>query len=138
MIAVFSVQFDSMHQLNLAWAKHLLSDEYDLPQPVKLAFSKLLNSFHLIICRLQGTESESELDDYHPEKYWLQLENANHREIELFLLKVESNQLSPLEIALLFQLIRDHSFYMGQLHLLCQQHNIALVNEYLYKLNLDE
>lgn len=138
MIAVFSVQFDSMHQLNLAWAKHLLSDEYDLPKPIKLAFSKLLNSFHIIICRLQGTKSESELADYHPEKYWLQLENANHREVELFLLKYDQEQLNELQRALLFQLLRDHSFYHGQLQLLCQQHQITLLNDQLFKINLDE
>jgi hypothetical protein len=138
MLAEFTVQFTTIHELNLACIHQLLKDDRDLDYAIKRAFSRVLNSFHLLVSRLQNTASESELDDYHPEKYWLQLENANHREIELFLLKVESNQLSPLEIALLFQLIRDHSFYMGQLHLLCQQHNIAIANEYLYKLNLDE
>jgi len=138
MVAEFTLQFESIHQLNLAWAKHLLSDEYDLPQPVKIAFSKLLNSFHILVCHLQGAESESELLDYHPEKYWLQLAHANHRDIELFLLKFNHEELSDLQLAILFQLLRDHAFYLGQLQLLCQQYQLPLLNDILFKINLDE
>lgn len=138
MLSEFTIQFTTIHELNLACIHQFLKDDCDLDIAIKRAFSRVLNSFHILISRLQNEACESELDDYHPEKYWLQLENANFREIELFLFKVESNRLSSIQTALLFQLIRDHSFYMGQLHFLCQQHNISILSEYLYKINSDK
>jgi hypothetical protein len=133
MLDFFQLRFAYVHQINLAWIRHLTDDEMDLPHEIKCCVSKIINDQHIRLCQFQGQECESELLDIHSERYWEQLERANFKEWREMLFSLELEQLEnsdPVFIQL-YQVLHQHAQYLGQLKLLCEQLSVAIIDETL-------
>lgn len=133
MLDFFQQRFSYLHQVNLAWIRHLTADEMDVSHDIKLLVSKLINDQHIRLAQFQGIDSESELLDIHAERYWEMLERANFKEWQQFIFSLASENLSSDDVLFvqLFQVLNQHAQYLGQLKLLCEQQEIDLIDENL-------
>lgn len=61
-----------------------LNKNEELSNEVKIGVSKIINSRHITLSDLKGTDSESLIDDLLPEIYWERLENENFQEFDDF------------------------------------------------------
>lgn len=133
MLDFFQQRFSYIHQVNLAWIRHLTDDELDLPHPIKLCVSKLINDQHMRLAQLRQQETESDLLDIHAERYWEMLERANYKEWQYVLFGLASEHLNADDAIFirLYQALMQHAQYLGQLKLLCEQHEIDLIDEHI-------
>lgn len=136
MIDFFQSKFQQVHYLNLRWIRFLIDDQIDLSPEIKLSVSQLINSRHLWLANLCAREPESDLNDIHLERYWIQLETANFTEWDNFFMNLRAgNELEnsenkernhPSWIDLTFQALQDNAYFLGQLELNCRKTALEL------------
>lgn len=83
MIDFYQDKFRYIHSQIIQLVKSL-NNRDELSTEIQVIVSKVINSRHICLSVLKGSESESEETDVLPEVYWERLENENFQSFEDF------------------------------------------------------